>query len=100
MERGSSVRLIGELLAPKDVVERHILELVFDCCQLIGERRTRHERYLPPNSLIFEERIEHAGVSVVSWASKKHLLAVAIAETKLEGRFIISVSKLQTYNQH
>lgn len=40
VERGPAVRLIGELLAPKDVVERHILELVFDCCQLVGERRT------------------------------------------------------------
>lgn len=100
MERRPSVGVIGKLLAPKDAVECHILELVFDGRQLICKRRTCHERDLPPDGLIFEERIENTGVSVVSWPPEKHLLAMAVAETKLEGRFIISVSKLQAQNQH
>jgi hypothetical protein len=81
-------------LAPKDVVERHVLKLVFDSRQLIRKGRACQERDLPPNFLIFEEGIEHAGVSIVSWSAEKHLLAVAVLKPKLEGRFAMSVSNI------
>ena len=94
VERRPAIRIVGQFLAPEDIVECHVLKLVFDGRQLIGKGRPRQECDLPPDCLIFEEGIKNAGVSVVSWSAEIYLLAMAVLKTKLEGRFVVLVSKI------
>lgn len=100
MERRPAIRIVGKLLAPEDVVECHVLKLVFDGRQLKCKRRACQERDLPPNCLIFEEGVEDARVSVVSWSAEIYLLAMAVLETKLEGGFVVSVSQIENQKRH
>lgn len=73
------------------------MKFIFDCRQFVRKRGTCHQRDLFSDALVFEERVENAGISVVSWSTEKHLFAMTIIKAKLNRGYEILVSYSTTH---
>lgn len=92
MERRPPVGFAGKLQASKDAVQCNIIEFVLDCRQFVRKRGACHQRDPFSDCLVFKERVENTGVSVVSWSTKKNLFAMTIVKAKFHRRCKLLVS--------
>lgn len=92
MERRPPVGFAGKLQASEDAVQCNIMEFVLDGRQFVRKRGACHQRDPFSDCLVFKERVENTGVSVVSWSTKKNLFAMTIVKAKFHRRCKLLVS--------